>query len=378
MYTIESLSNSNLTAALKLRNEIFKGLSKCEKETLEMSLDINNEKYKDCLSQNQISYLEYFVMIESKTKQVIGLTGVYIENNHNNNECWLGWFCIDENYRKNSLGQKLLDFSINRAKELKKKVLKLYTYNSEEYKPAMKLYEKNCFVETKREKQDIYYQLELTQVITKHRYIKEYPIKKNDKYLILGTIHPHRISELDFFYGNAKTFWDILAQSLESQFDNLDNILDFLKKHNIAISDMILECCRQDETVTKDSELYNLVLNQSIKDEILNSDIETIYFTSAFGKNNAAKLFFDLFDLKKQIPENWKETNEFYIMIANKKIKCIILLSPSGASNIGISKSKIYHKVKNKYYGIYDKPVKQFKIDFYKTKFKEVTNANKT
>jgi|GEM_PF-4038522 len=29
-------------------------------------------------------------------------------------------------------------------------------------------------------------------VITKHRYIENYPIKKNDKYLILGTIHPQK------------------------------------------------------------------------------------------------------------------------------------------------------------------------------------------
>jgi ribosomal protein S18 acetylase RimI-like enzyme len=376
MYIIESLSKSNLKSALQLRNTIFQDLSKCDKETLEASLDINNEKYKNCLSKNQISYLEYFVMQEPKTKQVIGLTGLYVEND--NNECWLGWFCVDENYRNNGLGQKLLDFSISRAKELKKKILKLYTYNSEEYKSAIKLYETNYFVEIAREKKDIYYQLELTQTITKHRYIKKYPIKKDDKHLILGTIHPHSTSELDFFYGNAKTFWDLLAQALGLQFDNLDNILDFLKKHNIAISDMILQCCRQNETATKDSELYNLVLNKNIKEKILYSNIETIYFTSAFGKNNAARLFFDLFDLKEQIPENWRETNEFNIMIDNKEIKCIVLLSPSGASNIGISKSKMYQKVKNKYDKIYDKPIKQFKIDFYKAKFKEVTNANKT
>jgi ribosomal protein S18 acetylase RimI-like enzyme len=376
MYIIESLSKSNLKSALQLRNTIFQDLSKCDKETLEASLDINNEKYKNCLSKNQISYLEYFVMQEPKTRQVIGLTGLYVEND--NNECWLGWFCVDENYRNNGLGQKLLDFSISRAKELKKKILKLYTYNSEEYKSAIKLYETNYFVEIAREKKDIYYQLELTQTITKHRYIKKYPIKKDDKHLILGTIHPHSTSELDFFYGNAKTFWDLLAQALGLQFDNLDNILDFLKKHNIAISDMILQCCRQNETATKDSELYNLVLNKNIKKKILYSNIETIYFTSAFGKNNAARLFFDLFDLKEQIPENWRETNEFNIMIDNKEIKCIVLLSPSGASNIGISKSKMYQKVKNKYDKIYDKPIKQFKIDFYKAKFKEVTNANKT
>ena len=144
MYKIEKLSKSNLKSALQLRNRIFQDLPQCYKETLEASLDINNEKYKNCLSKNQILYIEYFVIIEPETRQTIGLTGLYVENN--DNECWLGCFCVDVNYRNNGLGQKLLDFSINRAKQLKKKILKLYIYNSEEYKSAVKLYEKNCFV----------------------------------------------------------------------------------------------------------------------------------------------------------------------------------------------------------------------------------------
>ncbi|ATB68985.1 hypothetical protein SJPD1_0872 [Sulfurospirillum diekertiae] len=214
-------------------------------------------------------------------------------------------------------------------------------------------------------------------VITKHRYIKNYPIKKNDKYLVLGTIHPHGHSELDFFYGNAKTFWDILSNATELKFKTLDDILEIFNQYNIGISDMVIECERKDKSVTKDSDLYNLKLNTDIKNQILDSNIETIFFTSAFGKNNAAKLFFDLFKLKMQVPKNWNKTYEFHIEFENKVIKCIVLLSPSGASNIGISNSKIYKQVKNEYYGIFDKPVKQFKIDFYKSKFKEVFSANK-
>jgi hypothetical protein len=62
--------------------------------------------------------------------------------------------------------------------------------------------------------------------------------------------------------------------------------------------------------VTADKDLQNLEVNQNLKNEILKSDIETIYFTSAFSKNNAAKLFFDLFGLQNQIPINWKDTYE--------------------------------------------------------------------
>ena len=212
---------------------------------------------------------------------------------------------------------------------------------------------------------------------SQHRYIDKYPIKQTDKYLILGTIHPHKNSDLDFFYGNAKTFWGILSSATKLNFNTLDNILEILNQNKIAISDMIFECEREDETVTKDSDLYSLKLNEDIKSQIINSNIKTIFFTSAFGKNNAAKLFFDLFELNRQIPTNWKETYEFHVTIENKKIKCIILFSPSGASNIGISKSKVYLSKKDKYIETYDKPVKQFKIDFYKSKFEEALGANK-
>ena len=211
-------------------------------------------------------------------------------------------------------------------------------------------------------------------ILTKHLYISKYPINQSSKSLILGTIHPHNgINDIinfkiDFFYGNKNSLWTILSEAKNIRLDTLDEILDFLLQNKISISDMILECERLNDKVTADKDLQNLVVNQNLKNEILKSDIETIYFTSAFNKNNAAKLFFDLFELQNQIPINWKNTYEINIDFFGKKIKCVILLSPSGASNIGISKSKIYLD-KRKEYIKFKTPVKQFKIDFYKEKF---------
>ena len=71
--------------------------------------------------------------------------------------CWLGWFCIDKEYRGQGLSKKLLDFSIERAKQLNKKYLHLYTYDSREYIPAMKLYETYHFTIYNKTKKDIYY-----------------------------------------------------------------------------------------------------------------------------------------------------------------------------------------------------------------------------
>ncbi|MCT7581266.1 hypothetical protein [Aliarcobacter butzleri] len=205
-------------------------------------------------------------------------------------------------------------------------------------------------------------------ITTKHKYISKYPIKQSDESLILGTIHPHDIGifKLEFFYGNKNSLWNILGQAKSLKLDNLENILIFLRNHKIAISDMILQCDRENPKITSDKDLYNIVLNENLKDEILNSQIKTIYFTSGFSKNNCAKLFFDLFKLK--IPKNWKDNYEINIDFFGKNIKCVILLSPSGASNIGIVKSEIYLKNKEKYKSS-KTPIKDFKIDFYKQKF---------
>lgn len=208
------------------------------------------------------------------------------------------------------------------------------------------------------------------QVITKHNYIKNYPIKLTDEFLILGTIHPHNIKnfKIDFFYGNKNSLWSILSLAKNIELNNLNQILDFLSENRIAISDMILECERKNEKVTADKDLYNLILNKDLKNQILNSNIEIIYFTSAFNQNNAARLFFNLFEL--EIPNNWKDNYEININFFGKNIKCVILLSPSGASNIGISKSEIYRHNKEFYIKNFKTPVKQFKIDFYNKKFK--------
>lgn len=208
-------------------------------------------------------------------------------------------------------------------------------------------------------------------ITTKHKYISKYPIKWDDTSLILGTIHPHDIGnfKLDFFYGNTNSLWQILSITKSRKLDTLEDIISFLEEEKIAISDMILKCDRANSKITSDKDLYNTVLNKAIKDEILNSQIKTIYFTSGFGKNSAAKLFFDLFNLNSQIPKDWKESYEINIDFFGKDLQCIILVSPSGSSNIGIIRSKIYLKNRDLYQNS-KTPIKDFKLYFYKEKFK--------
>lgn len=204
-----------------------------------------------------------------------------------------------------------------------------------------------------------------------HQYIDKNPVKATDSALILGTIHPHRTDDfiIDFFYGNKNSLWNILGLAFPNlDFKTVAGIHKTLSDSNIWISDMIRSCEREDEKTTQDRLLKNLVLNKDqIDNGIKESKIETIFFTSGFGKNNAAKLFCEAFSI---IVPNKKE-REFDIEehVFGKKIKGLILFSPSGQANIGISKNKLFLQEKKKYTS--STPVNEFKIATYKESFKD-------
>ncbi|MCZ2129373.1 MAG: hypothetical protein LC109_03810 [Bacteroidia bacterium] len=215
-------------------------------------------------------------------------------------------------------------------------------------------------------------------VTTIHNYIDNYPISPNSTRLIIGTIHPHLIENfnINFFYGNVGSFWDILSNAFpQRQFGNIDQITETLENYNVAITDIIRQCDRENENVTSDSELYNIIHNgQQIQDGLTNSQIDTIYFTSRFGSNNAARLFVDTFNINYHFDEL---TSEFTIPqnYFGRQIRCVVLYSPSNNANRGIARAAPY--LNNiEHYQQFDHPIKQFKIEFYQDKFDFFNNDN--
>lgn len=208
------------------------------------------------------------------------------------------------------------------------------------------------------------------KLITLHKYISKYPIKRTDRFLILGTIHPDcsKSFEIDFFYGHKNTLWNIIGVASGIELQDLNQILSFLNHYHIAVSDMVLECERDNINDTKDANIRPIKLNEKLKEQIIESHIDTIFFTSGFGKNNAAKLFFDYF--KKFIihkpPKKLNENREFNILFNNKMIRCVILYSPSNLALMGIARGKGFKQAKE----INSELVaKQFRIDWYWSNF---------
>jgi G:T/U-mismatch repair DNA glycosylase len=209
--------------------------------------------------------------------------------------------------------------------------------------------------------------------ITTHQYLDKYPISRDSKKLIIGTIHPHDHEnfEIPFFYGSRSSIWKILSDAFPEDIKlpiTLPGVLAFLQKHKISVSDTIHKCKRINPTAL-DKDLLPIELNKAIFDQIKNSEISEILFTSGFQKNNAFKLFYtDI--LGKVITPDIRANREIILEnnIFGRPIKLKVLYSPSGSSNVGLSKSKQYLENQSKYVGL-NRPVYRFKVDYYRQMF---------
>ncbi len=210
-------------------------------------------------------------------------------------------------------------------------------------------------------------------MITTNQYLDQYPISPDSEKLIVGTIHPHNHEKfsIPFFYGNLASIWILLSEAFPDELKqplNLESILSFLQARKISVSDTIRKCERKKPTAL-DNDLIPIELNTQMLEDIRNSNISEIFFTSGYGKNNAFKLFFVDILGQKITPEIRKNRqvllNEGFF---GRSVKLIILYSPSGSANIALSTSKIYldniHNYQNSARPVYD-----FKIDYFREQF---------
>ena len=209
-------------------------------------------------------------------------------------------------------------------------------------------------------------------MVTIHKYINKYPIKRESKKLILGTIHPHPEKEfqIDFFYGNKNSIWNLLHDAFPNELSlplSVENICSFLDNRRIAISDTIIQCRRINPTAL-DSDLVVEQLNPNLISQIRNSEINHIFCTSGFGKNNAFKLFYQNMLGLKITPEI-RKAREVILpsSVFGREILVTVLYSPSGSSNISLSKNAAFIKDRDKYTST--RPVYDFKVDYYRRQF---------
>lgn len=122
----EEISKDNIKVAAKLQYEIFPNSS---------AYSVYKSKITGERKDLYIGYIAYM------GDKPIGVTEIY-EIPEYSDTVWLSWFGIKKEYRKLGYGKQILDYTIEMAKALNKKYLRLYTFeiwNSE----AQVFYERN-------------------------------------------------------------------------------------------------------------------------------------------------------------------------------------------------------------------------------------------
>ncbi len=122
----EEISKDNIKVVAKLQYEIFPNSS---------AYSVYKSKITGERKDLYIGYIAYM------GDKPIGVTGIY-EIPEYSDTVWLSWFGIKKEYRKLGYGKQILDYTIEMAKTLNKKYLRLYTFeiwNSE----AQAFYKRN-------------------------------------------------------------------------------------------------------------------------------------------------------------------------------------------------------------------------------------------
>jgi hypothetical protein len=180
-------------------------------------------------------------------------------------------------------------------------------------------------------------------------------------------------------------FWRLLEAAFQQSifFDekgrpDLNRILNWLNQHNVAITDMLQYTIAENVFNTDQGMLLKSheQFNQQLKGWLKDGNIETIFFTS-FSQGNSA---FGLF--KKWLRQNYRikilsgkeiieKGNSEHIEINHKKIRLVMLYSPSPMARLGISKSQPFLKWRG------DKAIEkgmidEFRVGWYREYFTKI------
>jgi len=143
---IKPLSQDSLMDTITLAHKVFVNSAKSENPPENgLRASLHPEESKDFLEKRGIRKLQYYVAYDDKIKRVIGVIGQYEECKDPLDTVWVGWFCVDPSFRGKNLGEELLTWNMQNAREKGYKIMKLYTSDLPSEQAAQGLYDKLGF-----------------------------------------------------------------------------------------------------------------------------------------------------------------------------------------------------------------------------------------
>ena len=139
---------TNYKKAIEIQNIIFPN----EDGTINILASLDRELF---IKKTGIDYVEdnvkYYIVYDNNEE--VGITGLY---NYDSISAWLAWFGVLPDKRRKSYGKRILEKTMELAKQKGFKTMRLYT-DAIENAEAVKLYKKLGFVGEKYTAEDLLY-----------------------------------------------------------------------------------------------------------------------------------------------------------------------------------------------------------------------------
>ena len=139
---------TNYKKAIEIQNIIFPN----EDGTINILASLDRELF---IKKTGIDYVEdnvkYYIVYDNNEE--VGITGLY---NYDSISAWLAWFGVLPDKRRKSYGKRILEKTMELAKQKGFKTMRLYT-DAIENADAIKLYKKLGFVGEKYTAEDLLY-----------------------------------------------------------------------------------------------------------------------------------------------------------------------------------------------------------------------------
>lgn len=148
------VTQESFDETLKLLNKVFKTFTEEENPFVWYKVSLDPGKHADFMKTKGVRDVRYFSVIDKANKKVIGATGLYHLLRETPETVWLGFYCLDEKYRGQGIGKKILEWTVDKARNEGNTLLKLYTSPNEELEKAQEIYKKFGFIKTGEEEKN--------------------------------------------------------------------------------------------------------------------------------------------------------------------------------------------------------------------------------
>ncbi|MCK4588871.1 MAG: GNAT family N-acetyltransferase [Nanoarchaeota archaeon] len=160
---IIQLNQNNLDEAIALSQKVFshedyeKDVGVCLRESLELQslekslrfVEPGSKKYRETRKTLDEFTSKYWV--SEDLSKIAGLTGLAWSKS-DRGKVWLGWFCVDPDYRGRGIGSRLLDHTINQAGRNGFREFRVWTSTLPSEREAQKLYESRGLIVYEKER----------------------------------------------------------------------------------------------------------------------------------------------------------------------------------------------------------------------------------